>query len=121
MDTGAAKPYLLVAAGGAAGSVLRYAAAVLFGASPLTTFGVNIAGSFFIGLLAALASDSSLRVFLGTGVLGGFTTFSAWQLEAVLAARARNHSLEPLWILFGSLAAGFAACWTGFILGSRAR
>src|SRR5688572_6128252 len=82
--------YLLVFVGGAVGSVLRYHAAVLFGARPLTTFAVNVTGSFFIGLLAAVIDDPRTRLLLGTGVLGGFTTFSAWQFEALLAGRMED-------------------------------
>ena len=114
-------PYLIVALGGAVGSVMRYGASVLFGASPLTTFLVNITGSFCIGLLAASTESITIRLLVGTGVLGGFTTFSAWQLEAVLSLRPRGFTQGPLWILFGSLAAGFALCWLGYFLGARLR
>jgi CrcB protein len=121
VEFGGSKPYLLVAVGGAAGSLCRYLAAVLFGPGPTTTFGVNIAGSFLIGLLAGSAASDSARLLLGTGVLGGFTTFSAWQLEAVLAARSRTTQVDAAWILFGSLGAGFAACWTGYMVAERLR
>ena len=114
-------PYLLVAAGGAIGSILRYSASVLFGARPLTTFAVNISGAFLIGLLASTTLDAKTRIALGTGVLGGFTTFSAWQLEAVSAARAGGGPMPAFMILFGSLGAGFVACWAGYALGQRLR
>ena len=69
-------PYLIVALGGALGSMMRYGAAVLFGASPLTTFLVNVTGSFCIGALAAST---------------GSTTISAFCLErAYLAASQRS-------------------------------
>ena len=102
-------PYVLVAIGGALGSVLRYAASTLFGARPLTTFAVNISGAFLIGLLASTTLDEKTRLAFGTGVLGGFTTFSAWQLEAVSAARAEAEPVQAFIILFGSLGVGFAA------------
>jgi CrcB protein len=114
-------PYLIVALGGALGSMMRYGAAVLFGASPLTTFLVNVTGSFCIGALAASTGSTTIRLLLGTGVLGGFTTFSAWQLEAVLSVRLRGFTQAPLWILFGSLGAGFASCWLGHLVGDRLR
>jgi fluoride exporter len=111
--------YVLVLLGGALGSVFRYHAAVLFGGRPLTTFAVNVTGSFLIGLLAAAVEDPRARLLLGTGVLGGFTTFSAWQFEALLAARFEEELQAVLLILFGGLAAGFVACSLGYDLGLR--
>jgi CrcB protein len=111
--------FWLVAIGGAIGSALRYYAATVLGARPLTTFLVNISGSFAIGLLAAMTSNVQVRVFIGTGILGGFTTFSAWQLEALAASQNKATSMASLTILFGSLGVGFAACWSGYALGQR--
>lgn len=81
-------PLLLVMAGGAAGAGARYlfglAAADAMGlAFPWGTWGVNVIGGFLMGLLVALIPDasSSWRLFLGVGLLGGFTTFSAFSLE----------------------------------------
>jgi len=75
---------LLVFAGGGLGSLLRYLAALLVH-GPLATFAVNVVGSFAIGLLAAAIpiEDSPARLFLITGLLGGFTTFSAFSLDAI--------------------------------------
>ncbi|PWR18009.1 fluoride efflux transporter CrcB [Zavarzinia compransoris] len=84
-------PYVLVAVGGAAGSVLRLAVARLAQAAlgagfPYGTLAVNLSGSLVMGALAALfaarAGDDPARLFLMTGVLGGFTTFSAFSLDA---------------------------------------
>src|SRR3954462_15942335 len=86
------KPMLIVAVGGAIGSVARYK---LGGFAlhhsegwnfPASTFGVNVLGCFVIGMLAALAAhhdlfSPSLRLLLFTGLLGGFTTFSAFGYE----------------------------------------
>ena len=112
-------PTLLVALGGATGSVLRYWAAVAFGAKPATTFAVNVIGSFLLGWLVAATTDFRIRLLFGTGLLGGFTTFSTWQLEALAAARSGNGQKETLWILLGSLSAGLAACFFGYALGHR--
>jgi fluoride exporter len=72
-----------VAIGGAIGSVLRYLVVVGVGA-PIATLLVNILGSFAIGILfVVLANRSSLSPLLMTGVLGGFTTFSAFSLDAL--------------------------------------
>jgi CrcB protein len=110
----------MVGAGGAVGSVCRYLAAVFFGAGPVTTFWVNVIGSLLIGVIAGATppSDLRIRLFLATGVLGGFTTFSAWQLEALMATQAREWTSTAA-ILFGSLAAGFVAVATGYWIGSR--
>ena len=72
-----------VAIGGAIGSVLRYLMVVGFGA-PIATVAVNMAGSFAMGVLfITLATRTSLSPLLMTGILGGFTTFSAFSLDAL--------------------------------------
>jgi len=75
-----------VAAGGATGAVLRAAVETNFGsdgapgAFPWSTLAINVVGSLLLGALATLAVSMAwwVRPFLGTGVLGGFTTFSAY-------------------------------------------
>ncbi len=84
---------LLVAAGGALGSVLRYLVGLWtlrsFGPSfPWGTLTVNITGSFLIGVFAEViarkfGASAEMRVFLITGILGGYTTFSAFSLDAI--------------------------------------
>jgi len=84
---------LLVAFGGAFGSVLRYLVGLWtlrsFGPSfPWGTLIVNVTGSFLIGVFAeAIArkfgASVEMRVFLITGILGGYTTFSAFSLDAI--------------------------------------
>ena len=72
-----------VAVGGAIGSVLRYLMVAAVSA-PLATLVVNVAGSFAMGILfITLAARTSLSPLLMTGVLGGFTTFSAFSLDAM--------------------------------------
>jgi len=80
---------LLVALGGAAGSVLRFsvsvAAAALLGANyPWGTLLVNIIGSALIGVAVGVEVSGSARLLLVTGVLGGFTTFSAFSAETLM-------------------------------------
>jgi CrcB protein len=86
--------FLLVAIGGAAGASLRHLANMLalriVGAGfPWGTFFVNVAGSLIMGLLVGWlarrsgGSSNELRLLIATGFLGGFTTFSAFSLDAV--------------------------------------
>lgn len=86
----------LVALGGAIGAGCRHlvslAALRIFGSGfPVGTLTVNVAGGFLMGLVAGYfalkykgASGEGLRLFLATGILGGFTTFSAFSLDAML-------------------------------------
>ena len=91
--------FLLVAAGGAIGASLRHGAGILSvrhlpATWPWATFSVNLLGGFAMGLVAgwfALKADEGgqdLRLFLATGVLGGFTTFSAFSLETMNMLRS---------------------------------
>jgi|SRR3954466_1536634 CrcB protein len=83
--------WLLVGVGGALGSMARYGAYRMWpaGSWPVATLTVNVLGSFAIGLLymyvaARGSSADNARLFWMTGVLGGFTTYSAFALETAL-------------------------------------
>jgi CrcB protein len=86
--------YFFVFVGGGIGAALRHgvnrAALAFFGPSfPIGTLFVNVTGSLLMGVLAGLflpkaGASQELRLFLTTGVLGGFTTFSAFSLDAAL-------------------------------------
>ena len=77
---------LLVAVGGALGALGRYALTGLGPARPVTLL-INVVGSFALGLLVGLRPYGRWsRPFLGTGVLGGFTTFSALSLQVVTSS-----------------------------------
>lgn len=72
-----------VAIGGALGSVLRFLT-IWWAGAPLATLAVNVSGSFVMGVLfVLLANRAPLSPLLMTGVLGGFTTFSAFSLDAL--------------------------------------
>ena len=73
-------------------------------ALPLSTLAVNVLGSFLIGLVAALlaedaATDQPWRLFLATGVLGGFTTFSAFSLDALTLWQRGQPGTALLYVL----------------------
>lgn len=113
---------LLVALGGAVGSVARYgvgvAAARWFGLGfPWGTLTVNVVGGLAMGVLAARVGPEgeSARLLLGVGLLGGFTTFSAFSLETV---RLLEHQ-PGLAMLYAaaSLLLSVGACWLGLTLG----
>ena len=82
------KNLLLVGLGGSIGSMARYAASLLIRSKsfPFATLSVNVIGSFIIGLVFALsikeaALSNNWKLFLATGICGGFTTFSAFSVE----------------------------------------
>jgi fluoride exporter len=80
-------PLFPVMAGGAIGAGLRYlTGTLLFARAPYGTLAVNLIGGFAMGLLAALilkgVANEPARLFIGVGILGGFTTFSAFSLDS---------------------------------------
>lgn len=115
------KNLLLVAAGGALGSVLRYLAAVVvpkIGAGfPLATLVVNCIGSLLIGYLAGKipTDDVQLRLLLMTGLCGGFTTFSAFSLENLELLQAGGYLPAAANILL-SVVSGVGAAFVGYYL-----
>lgn len=120
--------YLWVALGGALGSVLRFwaqgAVAHRFGETfPWGTLVINVTGSFVIGLFAALTGPDgrwlaapSVRQFGMIGILGGYTTFSAFSLQTLNLARAGEWLQAGLNIL-GSVTICLLAVWLGHVLG----
>ena len=106
---------LAVALGGAVGALARYLLSDAFphdtGAFPWTTFAINISGSFLLALLpasAAVRRHDVLPPLLGTGVLGGFTTLSAYSEETRALAAAGHTATAGLYLL-GTLAACLVA------------
>lgn len=122
---------LHVAIGGAIGAVLRYQAGramtqwlgpQMVAAFPFATLLVNALGSLLMGLLAGWlaqrapsADGEQLRLLLGVGVLGGFTTFSAFSLEIVVLIERQQYLLAGLYA-FLSLALGVAGLIAGLAL-----
>jgi len=119
------KSVLLIAFGGAIGSVCRYLLQVGIGkitslSFPFGTFAVNILGCFFIGLLYGMTLKMppiflQWRLFLVTGICGGFTTFSSFSYEGVSLLMERNYLY--FFIYLGcSVLLGLLATWLGIIL-----
>ena len=118
------KTSLLVFAGGAAGSVLRWGVGVSLGHRykgqfPLATFLINVSGAFLIGALSTLFSiewyhrhEGDLAALIMTGFLGGYTTFSSYQMETVTLHKEQVYRTASLY-WFGSVVAGLAAAALG--------
>jgi CrcB protein len=106
MIAGSPAAFLLVMLGGAAGSAARYGVSLWIG-GVWATLAVNIAGSAAIGLAAGLGGEA--RLLLVTGVLGGFTTFSAFSLEAA-TLWDRSPLLAAAYVA-ASVVLGLAAFW----------
>lgn len=114
------KNFLLVAAGGALGSVLRYAVHLLVPAKdfPWPTLLVNIIGSFVMGIVIALSIKdetffNNWKLFLATGICGGFTTFSAFSAENIGLLQNGKYTLAFFYI-GASVVLGIAAAFLGF-------
>ncbi|WP_206932812.1 fluoride efflux transporter FluC [Roseococcus thiosulfatophilus] len=122
--------YLAIALGGALGSVARYLCALagiaLLGPDfPFATLGVNVAGSFLIGLYAALTGPDgrlfatpAMRHGVMAGFCGGFTTFSVFSLESIRLLDAGEWALALGYVGL-SAAIWLPAAWLGDRLGRR--
>lgn len=123
---------LLVAVGGAVGALLRHGVAEALptdpGTFPTATFVTNLSGAFLLGVLlealARLGPDAGtrrlVRIAVGTGALGAFTTYSTLAVEVTVLGRAGHGGLGAGYGLL-SAAAGFAAAAAGIALGARRR
>lgn len=104
----------LIALGGAAGSVLRYLMVSAIGA-PLGTAAVNVLGSLAIGVLFVLLGREGWQFFLLTGLLGGFTTFSAFSLDTLKLIEA-GQPLQAAAYVLGSVVLSLIAVALGVAL-----
>ncbi len=119
---------LYVALGGALGASLRH----LLGMATLKTLGpgypygtmmANVLGGFLMGMLAGwlalkISGGANLRLFLGVGLLGGFTTFSAFSLEAVLMYERKAYGALAGYV-GGSVVLSVGALMVGLILARK--
>ena len=113
---------LSIAAGGALGAMLRYGVSGLVeklhpGPIPWGTIGVNVIGSFAIGLLwdvfGRIEVSPEVQGFLRVGLLGAFTTFSTYALETVVLGRGGDWKLASLNVLLSNILC-IAAVFAGF-------
>ncbi len=121
--------YLIVFLGAGIGGALRHAvnllAARLLGFGfPFGTLIVNIAGSFAMGLIVAWLAlrgqaPQVIRLFLTTGMLGGFTTFSAFSLDTMLLVERGQGATAAVYVAV-SVAVSIGAVWAGYLLIGRA-
>lgn len=122
---------LIVAAGGALGAVARYGvgawAVRLFPSAvwPWGTLAVNVVGGLLMGLLAGWlafrggAHGETIRLFAAVGVLGGFTTFSAFSLETALMIERRQLAMAGGYVA-ASVALSVLALFIGLMVARRA-
>jgi CrcB protein len=103
---------LAVAAGGVLGALTRFAVAEAWPGTPWATWVVNVSGCFLIGVLYTLVDRRLPRLFLGTGVLGGYTTFSTATVQIFEAG---------LGYLAATLIGALLATWAGSALAGLAR
>jgi CrcB protein len=116
---------LWIALGGAVGAALRHAmnigiAKMAGGDFPWHTMLINISGSFVMGMLITLMAlrwnvTNELRAFLTTGILGGYTTFSAFSLDFALLVERKAYALAGAYVL-GSVVLSLVAIFAGMAL-----
>lgn len=116
---------LAIAAGGGLGSLARWSVAEALphddGTFAWGTFTANVSGALLLGVLMALMADvlahtRRVRPFLGVGVLGGYTTFSAYMLDARDQLAAGRPEVALAYV-GSTLAFGLLAVWVGLVLG----
>lgn len=114
--------WIAVGALGAVGSLLRFEIVMrvtmrLPSAFPLGTLAVNLSGGFLLGLLTGLGVGGAALTIHGVGLLGGYTTFSTWMVEAHRLGEGGEWRL--MWLhLLGSMLAGLVATALGWAIGA---
>ena len=111
--------FLLAGTGGLLGSLARYGVSVLFRSQSVTfpwaTLGINVLGCFLIGLLQPMIKKEELLIFVVPGLLGGFTTFSAFGHETHELARRGTPGLAVAYVA-ASVGLGLGAVWLGRLI-----
>lgn len=128
VSAGLGRPVVLVGLGGVAGTLARYGVSLVIPEAdgwPLATLLVNVAGAFALGLLlerlarpdGGSRSRRTLRLLVGTGFLGSFTTYSSLAVETERLLRAGSVD-TALGYVAASLGCGLAGCLVGVVAGS---
>ena len=111
--------FIFVGLGGALGSMLRYGVTLLCATLSLSgnaaTFGVNILGSFLIGLITGCCKDGSLLLLLTVGLCGGFTTFSTFSMQNVHLLQDGKIGLAAIYIT-ATVITCIVMAWLGYKL-----
>lgn len=115
--------FLMVFIGGSLGAVCRYAVSIqmkrmISTEFPLATFLINLLGSFLLGLLIASPLESMMRLLLGTGFLGGFTTFSTFQVENISLYLKKNYRTLLIYVML-SVGLCILFAYFGLLLGAQ--
>ncbi|MBJ6363253.1 fluoride efflux transporter FluC [Paenibacillus sp. GCM10012307] len=112
----------VTAVGGAIGSLLRYGVGLWYAKrtprGDRATLTINLTGSFILGLLIGLGIQEKiplLYLFAGTGILGGYTTYSTFMVQSVMMAREREYSRLARYLLL-TCAGGILLGWAGVII-----
>jgi CrcB protein len=110
-----------IAAGGFLGAVMRYMMVAFVSARwpgklPLGTLTVNLVGSFLLGWIASSGWHEPFGLFLGTGFMGAFTTFSSFKLETMNLFKRGEGKVGLLYMGLTYLL-GIGAAWLGFRMG----
>jgi CrcB protein len=117
---------LFIGLGSFVGGVSRYLISIYFQSKgfisfPYGTLTVNIVGCLLIGIVYGISEKSGLsnewKLFLATGVLGGFTTFSAFSYETISLMRDGQSGAALLYVMC-SVVFGLLATWGGFVVAS---
>jgi CrcB protein len=87
---------------------------------PFGTFAVNMSGAFALGVLTGLSVGADLALVLGTGLLGAYTTFSTWMVEAQRLAEDGAWRVMAVY-LGGSMVAGLVTTGLGWVIGEAVR
>ena len=121
--------WILVALGGAIGSVARHGLnhvvhqRALSTTFPIGIFIVNVAGCVAMGVVAGMLTSGrwhwsiEARTFVAVGLLGGFTTFSSFSLDTIALVQ-NGHLAQAAWNVVGQVTLGLAAVWLGLKLAS---
>ena len=113
------KNALLVGFGAMIGAMIRYGLLLAIAKPPWTIALINISGSFLLGIAAAVwAKDHPWRLFVGTGVLGGYTTYSTFSMDIVEQLQRKDY-LAAIGNVSLQTIGSISLCAIGFVIGSK--